>query len=182
MRSIACPACLRLLPLLIGLTIGWAVSHAEEGAVGPAPHPPELRVLDRWRGSWDVEARRRVPQPATITYIDQYEWALGGRFIRGQAGPKSDGSASTSMATYDPQLNAYRFWSFDSSGLAFELIPAHWDEASRTMKWDGGLFSPVSITGRVQFVDDDTIRWSSLLKDWKRTVILDVEGTSTRRR
>ncbi len=181
MARITRPACPLLVILLIGSSFFGSEALADESAARPAP-APELQILDRWRGTWDVEARRRVPQPATVTYIDTYQWVLDRRFIRGNSGPRSDGTTGMSMATYDPQMRAYRFWSFESTGFAFELIPAHWNQDTRTMEWDGGLFSPVAITGRVQFIDDDTIHWSTLLRDWKGTVILDMEGTSIRRR
>lgn len=29
---------------------------------------PELKILSRWLGSWDVNATRHQPDPATVTY------------------------------------------------------------------------------------------------------------------
>ena len=52
----------------------------------------------------------------------------------------------------------------------------------RLLEWTSGFFAPVSYTGYATFADRDTIRWKSLLKDWKGTVVLDLEGTSIRRK
>lgn len=50
------------------------------------------------------------------------------------------------------------------------------------MEWKSGLLTRVSYTGHAIFKDRDTIQWKSLWKDWKGRFILDLEGTSTRRR
>jgi hypothetical protein len=70
----------------------------------------------------------------------------------------------------------------DASGLAVELPPPTWSERTQTMEWKSGLFTPTSYTGYATFADRDTMRWKSLLKDWKGTVLLDLEGTSVRRK
>ncbi len=87
-----------------------------------------------------------------------------------------------SIVWYDLTTKSYRFVIFDAAGLAFELPPPTWNESKQTMEWTTGLFAPVSYIGYAAFTDRDTIRWKSLLKDWKGTVILDLEGISTRRK
>ncbi len=143
---------------------------------------PELKILSRWLGSWDVNATRHQPDPATVTYRETFTWVLNGRFLRGETSLKSDGNKSMSMATYDQRIGAYRFWTFDSTSFASELPPAEWEQSTRTMKWSSGFFNPLRFQSRVRFIDDDTMHWQVLLKDWKGTVIFDMDGTSIRRR
>jgi hypothetical protein len=71
---------------------------------------------------------------------------------------------------------------YDASGLAVVLPPPTWDEKTQTMDWKASSLSPVSYSGQSTFVNPDTIRWKALWKDWKGTVILDLEGTSVRRK
>ena len=87
-----------------------------------------------------------------------------------------------SISWFDMLTKTYRFVIFDGSGLAVELPLPVWNEKTQTMKWKSGLLTPVSYTGHAIFKDRDTIQWKSLWKDWKGRVILDLEGTSTRRR
>ena len=143
---------------------------------------PEFKIVEKWRGTWDVKATRRQPQPAQeVTYVESFDWVLDGRYLRSETSRKSDGGKSMSMFWYDTLTKTYRFVIFDASGLAVELPPPIWSESTQTMEWKTGLFAPISYTGYAIFTDPDTIRWKALWKDWKGTVILHLEGTSTRR-
>lgn len=188
--------------------IGWFCVFSLVGAVPlnadensnpmTVNHPPNFEILDKWRGSWKVTAIRRQPDPKTITYDEHFDWVMNGRFLRGETSQKSDGTKAMSMLWYDVSTKSYRFILFDSSepgkpeqvaaglplpawsGVAVELPPPTWDEKTQTMAWDTGLFGPVKYTGRTTFSNKDTIQWNAVLKDWKGTVVLDVEGTSIR--
>ena len=181
LKTILIQWCFMLLMFCSGLP---AAAHDKSHIVSNAPLPgPESKIVDRWRGTWDVSATRRQPQPAgAVTYSETFEWILDGRYLRSETSRKSDGGKSMSMVWYDITTKSYRFVIFDSAGLAFELPPPTWNESKQTMEWNTGLFAPVSYTGYAAFTDRDTIRWKSLLKDWKGTVILDLEGISTRRK
>lgn len=144
---------------------------------------PEFTVIEKWRGTWDVKATRRQPQPVQeSSYVETFEWVLDGRYLRSETSRKSDGGMSMSMFWFDMLTKTYRLAIFDASGLAVELPPPTWSEPTQTMEWRSGLFTPTSYTGSAAFTDRDTIRWKSLWKDWKGTVILDLEGTSIRRK
>lgn len=167
------------------LFLGVTVHSAEQVqlAQGAPPLGPESKIVDKWRGTWDVNAMRRHPQPAApVTYTETFEWVLDGRFLRSETSRKSDGGKTMSMVWYDVITKSYRYIIFDALGFAVELPPPTWHEATQTMEWSSGLFSPISYTGHATFSDRDTIRWKSLLKDWKGTVVLDLEGTSVRRK
>jgi len=156
-------------------------------AQGTPPAGPEARIIDKWRGTWDVKAMRKYPQPAgAVTYTETFEWVLDGRFLHSETSRKSDGSKeggkSMSMFWYDILTKSYRYVIFDAGGFGIELPPPGWNEATQTMEWTSGMFSPISYTGHATFSDRDTIRWKSLLKDWKGTVVLEIEGTSVRRK
>jgi hypothetical protein len=147
------------------------------------PPGPESRIVEKWHGTWDVKATRRQPQPtAVVTYTEAFEWVLDERFLRSETSRKSDGGKSMSMLWYDVLTKSYRYVIFYSEGYGVELPPPTWHEATQTMEWNSGLFAPISYTGYATFVDRDTIRWKSLLKDWKGTVVIDLEGVSVRRK
>ena len=173
---------------ILWIFIFWFVlpcahSAAPEGSPSAPQLGPESKIIDKWRGTWDVKATRRNPQPTTaITYVETFEWILDGRFLRSETSRKSDGGKSSSMVWYDINTKAYRYLIFDAAGFAFELPPPAWNEGTQTMQWDSGLFSPASYTAHATFSDRDTIRWKSLLKDWKGTVVLELEGVSVRRK
>ena len=144
---------------------------------------PELRVIEKWRGTWDVKSTRRAPGPVEeVNYVESFDWVLDGRFLRSETSQKPDGSKSMSMFWFDVFTKTYRFVIFDAAGFGLELPPPTWNESTQTMEWKTGSFSPTSYTAHATFPDRDTIRWKSLWKDWKGTAILELEGVSTRRR
>lgn len=143
---------------------------------------PIFRILDKWRGSWKVTAIRHQPDPKTVTYDENFDWVMDGCFLRGETSQKSDGTKAMSMIWYDVNTKSYRFMIFDSAGFAVELPPPAWDEKTQTMEWSTGFFSPVKYTGRTTFPNKDTSQSNGVLKDWKGTVIVDVEATSIRRK
>jgi hypothetical protein len=155
-------------------------SQVTQGGTLPGP---EFKIVDKWRGTWDVKATRRQPQPVQeVTYVETFDWVLDQRYLRSETSRKSDGGKSMSMFWFDILTKTYRFVLYDASGLAVELPPPTWNDSTQTMEWKSGLFAPLSYTGYATFKDRDTIRWKSLWKDWKGTAILDLEGTSIRRK
>jgi hypothetical protein len=148
-----------------------------------APPGPEMGVVAKWRGTWDVKSTRRHPQPTQeVIYVETFDWILDGRYLRSETSRKNDGGKSMSIFWFDMFTKSYRWVIFDASGLAVELPPPKWNESDQTMEWKGGILAPTSYTGYATFKDPNTIQWKSLLKDWRGTVILEVEGTSTRRK
>ncbi|WP_153146059.1 DUF1579 family protein [Dechloromonas sp. H13] len=181
-KSLVARAC--LLGLAASFSSAAAADQAKPVKKESAARPsPESLVVDKWRGTWDIKATRRWPEPVTaVDYVETYEWVLDGQYLRSETSRKSDGGKSMSMVWFDINTKNYRFVIFDSNGIAVELPPPTWSESTQTMEWRGGLLSPVAYTGYATFTDPGTIRWKSLLKDWKGTVIVDIEGTSVRRK
>jgi hypothetical protein len=144
---------------------------------------PQNRIIAKWRGTWDVKSTRYEPKPVQpVNYVETYEWVLDGRYLRSETSRKSDGGQSMSMFWFDMLAKTYRLVIYDASGLVVELPPPTWTDRTQTMEWKAGLLTPVSYTGYATFKDPDTIQWKSLWKDWKGTVILDLQGTSVRRK
>ena len=171
MFLILCSAVLAAEPNKSQLTQGGALPERE------------FKIIDKWRGTWDVTVTRRQPQPIQeVTYVATFDWVLDGRYLRSETSRQSDGGKSMSMFWFDMLTKTYRFVIYDASGLAIELPPATWSDNTQTMEWKSGLFMPISYTGYATFKDRDMIRWKSLFKDWKGTVLLDLEGTSVRRK
>ena len=169
--------------LLLCPAVRAADSDKSQRSQSGALPGPEFKVIEKWRGTWDVKATRHQPQPAReVTYVETFDWVVDGRYLRSETSRKSDGGKSMSMFWFDVLTKTYRLAFFDASGLAVELPPPTWSDSTQTMEWRGGRSTPTSYTGYATFTDRDTIRWKSLWKDWKGTVILDLEGTSTRRK
>jgi hypothetical protein len=147
---------------------------------------PHFEILNKMRGNWKVTAIRHYPDPKTITYDENFDWVLNRRFLRGETSQKSDGTKSMSMIWYDLNKKAYRFMIFDSTsgpgGEGAELPPATWNEKTQTMEWDTRIFPFGGYTGYLRFLNNDMIQWNGVFKDWSHRIIVDVDGTSIRRK
>ena len=118
-------------PILLHISVD---AHDRAGGPSPdksrGPRPgtlpePELAVLDKWRGTWDVKATRRQPLPVQeVSYSETYEWILDGRFLRSETSRKPDGGKGMSMFWFDKFTKTYRLMLFDASGFGVELPTA----------------------------------------------------------
>ncbi len=90
LKTMLIQLCFMLLMFCPGLP---AAEHDKSQATPTGPPPgPESRIVDIWRGAWDVSATRRQPQPAgVVTYSETFEWILDGRYLRSETSRKSDG-------------------------------------------------------------------------------------------
>ena len=171
---------------------GWAlagllcalgpVAMAQDRSATPAETDTALKVLDRWRGRWNVTTTTTSPTPSTVKSVTTNSWTLGKRFLQGDSGAKSDGTHDLSMMTFDAVARTYPLWIFTSTGVVFYLADGRWDEASRTMQWESAFNLAASYNYRCQFPDDNTYRCRSIVKDWKGKALLELETVGTRDR
>jgi hypothetical protein len=166
-----------------------ALAAQPGSAQTPAPVPTDviekLKVLDMFRGTWNVTLT--TIQPTTreitpvVTFVSTNTWALNNRFLHGDSGPKSDGTRNTSMMTYDPTTGGYPLWIFFSNGVVFFLPSGQWDKATRTMVWK----SPPNLMGTYEYrcvvPDARTHRCTSLAKNWLGKVMLEQDVVVVRR-
>src|SRR5688500_14641072 len=101
-RSLIALACLALLPF---------VAIANDG---PAQDIPELEVLARFVGEFELE-----PTGGSLGLSSDEskgEWILGGRFVEMNGKMTSNDSDTTievkTIYTYDAQAGVYRSWTF----------------------------------------------------------------------
>lgn len=142
----------------------------------------QLQVLGRFVGTWQVTTEVRRPKRAVVTHTETYSWDLGGHFLHGDSGIKSDGTRDLVFATYDQASGGYPFWIFSSSGAWFYLAPGKWDEAKRTLTWENPPSLSLTYRSRCVFPDRDTRHCEAQVSDWKGTVVLDQRATAIRRR
>lgn len=156
-----------------------SVAGAEDLPAGAAAG---LEVLEQFVGTWRVTVRTRRPKPSVVTYTETYAWDLGGHFLRGDSGTKSDGTRDVVYATFDQASRGYPFWIFSSTGAWYYLAPGRWDHGKRTLTWENPPALQINYRSRCEFPDSTTRRCESLVKDWKGSVLLDQEATALRQR
>lgn len=174
-----------LHPRLAGLGLALAVAiqpgYAQTSPEDQARLAEKLKVLDQFRGTWNVTITTLKPEKSTVTSVQRNAWVLGNRYLQGDSGVKSDGTHDLSMMTYDPATGAYPLWIFFSTGVVFALPSGEWNEAKRTMVWK----SPPNLLGSYEYScvlpDDRTHRCLSIAKNWVGKVLLEQEVVAVRR-
>ena len=171
------------IPLTITIpsfTFTCEASVAEDTAAAPAENSPELKVLDRYAGTW-VEHISGRPE---VRRRDEGEWILEGRFLRQkwttealEDAPKASGMT---LMTYDRERNVYRSWSFLATGSMIEN-DGTWDAKSNTMTWGHRVTERTEkVTTTVSFPDEATQEWSIVQTDAEGKILREIAGRSVR--
>jgi Protein of unknown function (DUF1579) len=172
--------------LAIGVAASvWAATRAEEKKEPLAPQSPELKVLERFVGTWEVETKvvtsEGKPKDVQLKGVATVEWILGGRFlefrIRSKPGPLED----LQLTTYDAAKKTYRHWYFSSEGVADEST-GKWDEEGNTMTWKADFDDGKTLVNTIRFTDRDTQAWKLVVKDRANKVVTEMQGKMTRRK
>jgi hypothetical protein len=177
------------VPGIVFSVLLCASACAADDQQKPAPDVPELLPLGQYAGNWEIEMtikNSEHPQGVKTTGTAIGEWIHGGRYLRqtwsvnaADGIPAVNGS---SIRTYDPRKQAYRTWSFDSSGNT-EESEGTWDPKARALTWKvpenaaGGTTITTST-----FPEDGQETWSILAKDGNGETLVDVSGKGTRRK
>jgi hypothetical protein len=149
----------------------------------PSAPPPEMKVLEKLVGTWNVEQTVKVPEESRSTnLVVKREVVLGGRFVQERGGFDDKGKPSfAGMYTYDSNRRTYRYWLFLSGG-GYSESTGTWDERSRTLtfknkpSWGGtGVIT-------LRFPDETTFAFSIVSRDPGGTVGYHLEGKGVRQR
>jgi hypothetical protein len=145
---------------------------------------PELKVLDRYAGTWDGQSTVK-PGPLVLQESHHEDaavakWVLGGMFLRVDA-KMADGAEAVQMMTWDAQKRQYRHWFFHSNHPPTESS-GEWDEKRPGFAWK--ISPPPGMTAGItdQWISEKRRDWKYLLNDADGKVLLEVNGTSTRRK
>ncbi|MCB1859166.1 MAG: DUF1579 family protein [Gammaproteobacteria bacterium] len=132
-------------------------------------------------GDWDLRVRVLQPEPKELRYREHYDWVLNRHFIRGEAGPKPDGTRDHIYGTYDEENGGYPFWVFSSSGTYLYLPPGTWDAKRRVMEWENPAGLDINYRSHCAFPGADKRQCHLIIKDWKGRVMQEMEWTAVRR-
>lgn len=165
--------------ILLGLATCLVIASRSHAQDRP-PKPPELKVLERFVGTWDAEMISKpaawTPKEVKTTGTNKYEWVLDGRFLQ-DTEQNGDGSEVFGLWTFDATAKIYRGWFFGSEGNVVEW-KGQWDEG---LRMEADLGNGVVLTGVNRFPDKDTYEWTLVAKDKDGKVYLDVKDTHRRR-
>ena len=130
--------------------------------------PAELDRLDMFLGEWETTGTidlAMLDGPSATSGRNRAEWTLDGYILEDKAdldmGPFGR-MKGTTLWTYDPAIDRYRMWWFDTMGETSAVV-ATFDEARQTwrMKAAGQKYGRrTSGRGTIRRIDDNTLEWT----------------------
>ena len=174
-------ALLKLVTLMLVLE-SLVVAQADE----PTAMSAELKVLDRYVGSWEetnvVKPALWTPERATSTTTTTRRWILNGQMIENKGAWMPGNTEFLHLMTYDPNRKEYRQWYYDKDNLVPQAYQGKWDAATQTFTFIGTLGDGIQSSRQQHFVDKDTFTWTLVAKDGTGKVVLDMEGKCVRKK
>jgi acylphosphatase len=171
---------IRVIPAVFAIySLGQLTTAAE------LPKPPELKVLERFVGTWDDESVSTpavwTPKEVRAKSMEVNGWALDGWFLQGTGRTPGGKIEVIVMNGYDPVEKTYRFWWFFPGGHT-EQWTGKWDEATATLTIKGDLGKGMTTTGSIHFTDDDHHELHFVTKDSDGKVYSDTSAKAVRRK
>ena len=165
--------------IFAGLTV--VVALGDEGS----SKPPELKVLERFVGTWDCDAAMKpavwTPKELREKTVEVNELVMDGWFLKGSSKTQDGKTTAILMNTFDPVQKKFRIWRFAPGGSCEELT-GRWDEATSTLTITTDLGNGVTSKAAFHLIDKDHREYHVVAKDGDGKVYLDVHGTLTRRK
>ena len=141
--------------------------------------PPELKVLERFVGTWDCEVVMKpaiwMPDEKREKSMEVNEMSLDGWFLHGSSKTTAGKTKAILMNTYDPAQKNYRIWQFMPGGSCEEMR-GKWDEAASTLTITTDLGDGITRKAAFHLIDQDRRACHIVWKDGGGKVYLDVQG------
>jgi len=141
--------------------------------------PPEMKVLRRLAGIWNIESEGVAPEQTRQTGTERRQLTLGGCFLQARAFDKEGKLANITLFTYHVPTKQYRLWHFASTGIA-EDGTGKWDPATQTLTFTGDVDDGGTWTYTLRFVDRRTTQGEFIVKDNDGNVAIKARIKATR--
>lgn len=142
----------------------------------------ELKIIDSYIGTWNVETLYKQPMGAPKEYKQQRMSVFvpfpGGKFIEELSG-SFPGLVTRYTITYDEEKKQFRSWAFCSTGSATERVGI-WNATSKTITWRSVSNSPNLPEIIHRFIDANTYESSLIKKDSEGRVELEQTSLNVR--
>ena len=164
--------------------LGFIPCMAFAQADGAPERAPELQVLERVVGVWNVEVMIKLPDGKEFTndFVSHRSWTLGGTFVQFQDTNFSDPRAKEFQLlwTYDPVAKNYPAVFMDGPNRG-ELTGV-WDAKKNTMHWQGKGPNGVTAEGHDRFLGKDRIEASGIFRNAEGDTVFEISWSQPRRK
>jgi peroxiredoxin/mono/diheme cytochrome c family protein len=148
---------------------------------GDAPVAGKMTpLLEEMVGTWETTNSLKVGGfPVNVKGKDVVEKVFDGKFVRGLATNVADDRGTITLTTFDPALDRYRMWMYDSYGTEINWVGTY-DEKARAMVWKAELGSDTKLTQNWKFTDTGRTWDFTAVSGGKTT--LEIKGEHTKKK
>jgi hypothetical protein len=157
------------------------------GQQAPAAEPPkplELKVLEKFVGTWDCEIVTKpavwTPKESQDKAVEVNEMTMDGWFLHGCSKTPDGKTLLVMMNTYDPAAKKFHFWRF--AGRGCEEMDGRWDDLTSTLTITTDQGNGITTTAAFHVIDKDRREYHVTAKDGDGKIYLDIHGAVTRRK
>ncbi len=153
-------------------------------AKAQTPKSPELKVLDRFVGSWRLEVvswqgQRDDEEKSTGAVVTK--WSLQGRYNELRATDSDGKETFLQLWTYDSDAGVYNVWIFDSNSPKPALLTMRWNESKKTFTGKLDLGNGITMQTTIRFTGKDRYEFTGTTKDASGNVVLESKGKGFRK-
>lgn len=151
----------------------------------PPDRSPELQVLDRFVGSWDMKLTIQPTggEETAVDGVSHRSWSLGGNFVRFEDPnnlERPESNEAQMLLTYDSNRKNYPGVLMDGANRV--ELTGTWDAKTTTMHWAGKSPDGGTSTGYHRFIGKDRAEASTRVNDADGNVVLRISWVQTRRK
>lgn len=145
---------------------------------------PELQVLDRFVGTWDIEGSYKPTNgdKISINSVSFRKWTANGKTLHFDDPGSDPGDPGIQiLLTFDPDSKTYR--GVTMMGPSRGEIKGTWDEKTATMHFTGNLGNGgVAFESNHRFIDADHAEPKGVFKNPQGEVIAEISWKQARRK
>ncbi len=148
-------------------------------AKGQTPKSPELKVLDRFVGSWRGESVERQANGDEKKSSDTSvtKWSLQGRYIEVRATDSDGKEGALELWTYDSDAGVYKMWFFGSNSPKPRSLTWRWNESKKTLtSVIEDMGNGITMQMTVRFIGHDRYEYTGTGKDASGNVVFETTG------
>ena len=166
---------LMLLPIILFASLTVTIAEPEKQS-------PEVKVLNRWLGSWKSEVVIKpsiwMSEGKRSTETNEVQWVFDRRMHVLMIKNQNDEQENLAIQRYNAKIKKYEMWILGPDDSSYYL--GSWNEEAATMTWKYVDFgSGISGTIVDRFTPQGTWQQTFLMKDRNGNALLDIEVERT---
>jgi hypothetical protein len=174
---------MRLIAITLTLLVASTYCRAAK-ADDTAKRSPEMQVLARFVGTWDVKFTSKAAEGEKVAFdlVSTRAWSLGGRFIRFEDANNlriPEMPEFQMLLTYDPDSNNYPGVTMD--GPSRGQLTGTWDEKSQTMAFSATFPDGNKFASTHRFIGKSRAEAAGTITSPDGKIVVEMSWNQTRR-